>query len=132
MRTYDWNHNKDCPISKPELSDFEVANMVRMLMRSDLNHEMVCTLGRDRIMCLVKEKKQLEKELADLKEKYRWRDVGEELPGHMEYVSCLNNYGKNLCAYWDEREQFFIDYQDNFRDVTHWMPLPQPDSEVEG
>ncbi len=39
-------------------SDIEVAGMVRMLMRDDLNHEFVCVAGRDRIMYL---SQQLEK-----------------------------------------------------------------------
>jgi hypothetical protein len=67
MRTYDWNDNKDMEIMSPEMSDFEVANRVRMIGRNDLDLEMVCVLGRDRIMCLVKEKAKLEKELADIK-----------------------------------------------------------------
>lgn len=33
-------------------SDMEIADMVRMLMRNDLNHEGVCTASRDRIMYL--------------------------------------------------------------------------------
>ena len=40
------------------LSDIEVAGKVRMLMRYDLDHEAVCTAGRDRIMYL---SQQLEK-----------------------------------------------------------------------
>ena len=35
-----------------ELSDLQVAGKVRMLMRGDLDHEMVCTAARDRIMYL--------------------------------------------------------------------------------
>lgn len=35
-----------------QYSDEEVAYFVRMLMRDQINHEMVCTLGRDRIMLL--------------------------------------------------------------------------------
>lgn len=34
------------------MSDFEVASRVRMLMRTDLDYEFVCTAGRDRIMYL--------------------------------------------------------------------------------
>jgi hypothetical protein len=62
MRTYDWNGHTDIEIRGVHLSDKEVAGMVRMLMRNDLNHEMVCTLGRDRIMCLLKEKAELKRE----------------------------------------------------------------------
>lgn len=35
-----------------DLSDLQVAGKVRMLMRGDLDHEMVCTGARDRIMYL--------------------------------------------------------------------------------
>lgn len=43
-------------------SDIEVAGMVRMLLRSDMNHEYVCVLARDRIVrlsTLVAEKDKL-------------------------------------------------------------------------
>lgn len=52
--TYDWNGCTDMPVSRPDLSDFEVAAKVRMLMRDQLDHEFVCTLARDRIMGLSK------------------------------------------------------------------------------
>jgi hypothetical protein len=65
-RTYDWNGHNKIPISGPDLTDVEVASMVRMLMRSQLNHEMICTLGRDRIMCLVKEKAKMREALEDI------------------------------------------------------------------
>lgn len=45
-------------ITYSKLSDSEMAGMVRMLMRSDLNHESVCVGARDRIMYL---SQQLEK-----------------------------------------------------------------------
>lgn len=53
--TYDWNGHIDMPIARPDLTDLEVAGMVRMLMRNQLNHEFICTLARDRIMGLSKE-----------------------------------------------------------------------------
>lgn len=58
-RTYDWNGKTDLPMSRPDVDDVEVARLVRMLCRTDLNHEYVCTLARDRIMALVKENAQL-------------------------------------------------------------------------
>lgn len=39
-------------IQGADLSDMEVAGRVRMLMRTDLGHEGVCTLARDRIVYL--------------------------------------------------------------------------------
>lgn len=43
-----------------QYSDIEVAHKVRMLMRDQLNHEAVCTIGRDRIMYLSQRVKKLE------------------------------------------------------------------------
>jgi hypothetical protein len=67
VRTYDWLH-PDMPISCPDKSDEEVAGMVRMLMRTDLNHEAVCVAARDRIMCLHKELKAARDELEAVRE----------------------------------------------------------------
>lgn len=39
-------------VSGKDLSHAEVAGMVRMLMRTDLNHETVCVIARDRIVML--------------------------------------------------------------------------------
>lgn len=50
-RTYTWNESTH-RIQSPHLSDIEVAATVRMLMRNQLDHESVCTLGRDRIVHL--------------------------------------------------------------------------------
>lgn len=47
------------------LSDIEVADKVRMLMRNDLMHEATCTAGRDRIMYLSQRVALLERELAN-------------------------------------------------------------------
>lgn len=52
--TYDWNGHTDIPVGRPDLSDFEVAVKVRMLMRDQLDHEAICELARDRIMGLSK------------------------------------------------------------------------------
>jgi hypothetical protein len=56
VRTYDHNGHKNLPIACPQWDDVEVAGRVRMLMRNDLDHEMICTVARDRILCLAKEK----------------------------------------------------------------------------
>ena len=60
VRTYDWNGNADMPISYPHKTDQQVAADVRMLVRSDLYHELTCVVARDRIMALVKEKERLQ------------------------------------------------------------------------
>jgi hypothetical protein len=65
-RTYDWNGNTDIEMSRPEISDYEVAGQVRMLMRDELRHEAVCCLARDRIMALSKENTALQAEVDRL------------------------------------------------------------------
>jgi hypothetical protein len=70
-RTYNWNGNRNMPISRPELTDSQVAGMIRMLTRNDLGHESAVCIARDRIMGLHKEKGQLEKENTYLKEERR-------------------------------------------------------------
>ena len=71
-------------MSGERMTDSEVALMVRMLMRDQLDHEMVCTLARDRIMALSyqlsaerKRREEAEKELAE--EKARRVEVQMEL-----------------------------------------------------
>ena len=63
--TYDWNGNT-FPMSRPDLSDEEVAGQVRMLMRDQLDHESICTLARDRIMALSKRVAELERVYVEL------------------------------------------------------------------
>jgi len=64
-RTYTHNGSTH-PISFPQLSDEHMANKVRMLYRSDLDHESVCLGARDRIKCLAAEKEQLLKACKDV------------------------------------------------------------------
>lgn len=58
-RTYDHNGHTNLPIACPDWDDIEVAGRVRMLMRNDIDHEFICTVARDRILCLAKEKERL-------------------------------------------------------------------------
>jgi hypothetical protein len=48
------------PMQEPHLSDFEVAGQVRALSRTQLDHERVCTLARDRIVYLADRLGELE------------------------------------------------------------------------
>ena len=57
-RTFEHN-GQTRDLSLPHLTDEEMANSVRMLMRRDLDHEMICCGARDRIKCLMYEKAQL-------------------------------------------------------------------------
>lgn len=74
-RVFDWLHNKNRTIGMPHLTDEQMASRVRMLMRSDLDHESVCTSARDRIMCLVKEKSQLAERVKTLEAIIATRDA---------------------------------------------------------
>lgn len=81
-RTYRWL-DQEHEIRCPELSDREVASRVRMLMRGDLDHELVCLMARDRIMALSQENAELRAEIEQLKaaeyrkgyERFAWADV---------------------------------------------------------
>lgn len=53
-------------IQSPDLSDFEVAGRVRMLMRSDWDHEAICTLARDRIVYLADQLQLARDQIAQL------------------------------------------------------------------
>lgn len=57
-RTFEHN-GQTRDISLAHLTDEEMADSVRMLMRGDLDHEMICCGARDRIKCLMYEKAQL-------------------------------------------------------------------------
>lgn len=52
------------------LSDLEMASKVRMLMRSDLDHEPVCTGARDRIMFLSQKLDDVEKLIKQAIDEY--------------------------------------------------------------
>jgi hypothetical protein len=79
--TYDWNGWTHV-MQQHELSDYDVAGQVRMLMRDQLDHERVCTLARDRIMALSKEIVRLRQWVSDLQGK-----------GHVNCVYCGHRYG---------------------------------------
>jgi len=49
-----------------KLTDKQVASAVRMLMRDQLDHEMICTLGRDRIIDLSKQLDMAERALVEV------------------------------------------------------------------
>lgn len=76
-RTYTWN-GKTFPISRPELSDEDVAGKVRMLMRNQLNHESVCCLARERIMCLVSEVSALQAKIDALHSAQSYTYIGRD------------------------------------------------------
>ena len=66
-RVYDHLH-KNIPIKMPQYSDEDIAHWVRMLLRSDMAFERIVTTARERILCLVREKEELLKEIETLKD----------------------------------------------------------------
>jgi hypothetical protein len=52
-------HTWDARRDGQDLTDEQVADKVRMLMRTDWDHEFVCTLARDRIATLAREHDRL-------------------------------------------------------------------------
>lgn len=66
--TYDWNGHADMKMCGASLSDFEVAVKVRMLFRTQFDHEAVCLMARDRIMALSKEVARLDAALRKASE----------------------------------------------------------------
>jgi len=84
------------------LSDIEVASKVRMLMRTDLDHEPVCLAGRDRIMYL---SQQLEKWQRLAKERGEFIINGEDL-GYITTPNSENDKAYHIflrCQLLDER-----------------------------
>ncbi len=82
----------------------------------------------------------LEKQLAELQEKMRWRDVGQELPDAyhpiIAFISseetmqpAMMHLGENGAPIW----RFLLPiYNDCSSQVTHWIPLPDaPNKRIE-
>ncbi len=66
------------------LSDLEIADRVRMLMRTDLDHEAVCVMARDRIKYLSGRLTAVERQLREADAAYalqRWQTGDEPWPG---------------------------------------------------
>lgn len=80
-------------IQEPDMSDYEVADRIRMLLRHHLDHERWCTAGRDRIYYLSDEVKRLQKLVSDLQENadIRIPDAEKLPPG--KYVVTVNSDG---------------------------------------
>lgn len=64
----------------------------------------------------------LEKQLAELQDKLRWRDVREELPPVGEHVMTFNECKRfGYSAFIDENERWTT--RTAMTDVTYWLPL---------
>lgn len=63
-------------------------------------------------------------------QKKEWISVKDKLPSKNEYVLAFD--GNNMCVCWtdigshDYLFMFGMNSRSQFKNVTHWMPLPEP------
>jgi len=69
-----------------QYSDIDVAHKVRMLMRGQLDHEAVCTMGRDRIMYLSQRVSRLEEALRAVTNELESWNITEGDPEAVEAI----------------------------------------------
>ena len=64
---------------------------------------------------------------------HKWIPVTERLPEHIDVVLCRLRFNEFRILQWDEISKWWLGYGagDDWRqkDVTHWMPLPEPPKE---
>lgn len=63
----------------------------------------------------------------------KWISVKDRLPSHNEWILAFD--GEKMCVCWfdlsyhDYLFMFGMSSSQQFRNVTHWMPLPEPPNE---
>ena len=71
-----------------------------------------------------------ERELAELRERTRWIPVSERLPEDNVEVFFLTIQGRVMVGWHNSRVPQWISIvnysANNYANVTHWMPLPEP------
>ena len=125
MRTYDWNGHTGLEMSYSHRSDKEVATRVRMLLRDDLDHEAVCTMARDRIMALVKEKAALQARL----DAEGWQTLDSApADGETEVLLWYPSVGRPVFGvthrYTTSGKVFATSSMVRGPEPTHWHPIP--------
>lgn len=60
-------------------------------------------------------------------ERTRWIPCSERLPEHSARCLCYCNGEIRVLKYWRTQQEF--QYGGRKRNVTHWMPLPEPPEE---
>lgn len=83
------------------------------------------------------ELEKLRDEIAAEREKHRWIPVTERLPEEWKnvFVWCVGMIEPEIGHYSEKGKAFFIEGSDNNDtcfykiEVTHWMPLPEPQEE---
>lgn len=64
---------------------------------------------------------------ADVEPVRRWIPCSERLPEHSVRCLCYCNGEVRVLKYWRTQQEF--QYGGRERNVTHWMPLPEPPEE---
>lgn len=63
----------------------------------------------------------------------KWIPVSERLPEHGEIILCRLTFNELRILQWDNVSKWWLGYGagNDWRqkDVTHWMPLPEPPKE---
>lgn len=57
-------------------------------------------------------------------ERTRWIPVSERMPEHSGRCLCYCNGEVRVLKYWRTQQEF--QYGGRNRNVTHWMPMPEP------
>lgn len=66
---------------------------------------------------------------ADVEPVHRWIPCSERMPEHSGRYLCYCNGEVRILKYWRTQQEF--QYGGRKRNVTHWMPLPEPPEEGE-
>lgn len=60
-----------------------------------------------------------------------WISVEDELPNDGAYVVTINKVGLKEVRHF-YHDKWFSSFGNEYGDVTHWMPIPQPPKEIKG
>jgi len=87
------------------LSDLEMAGKVRMLYRSDLDHEAVCVGARDRIMYLSQQHEELQRNYGLLQSSFEANatetiELRKKLNGEWERAETATRLAEQLAGEW--------------------------------
>lgn len=95
---------------------------------------MICTgNGYACTKCLLDRVDNLEKELADLKDKYRWRDAINEPPKHEESIILMSIGYEEVGSYCLDTKTFYINGEAMpHGDVSHWTEFTEFEEDNNG
>lgn len=84
---------------------------------------------------LLKDVQKLQAENAELKKQSQWISVDDELPEDNTRIITYRVMDDELMNPWGEYDDYWVcdlcytnkeDLKSNWKEVTHWMPLPTP------